>query len=165
MASATQHFKGFSIVQGDIKVNVSMARFEKQFERAQFALDSAVMTSMVPFMPMDTGTFVQTTRGMSASMAGTGQVIAAAPPMGRYLYEGKVMVDSQTGKGPRKIQMGPGGEYIFRFRKGAKLVATGRPLTYSTHAHPDATDHWFDAAKKRDLKKWVQTVKKIAGGD
>lgn len=159
----TQHFKGFSIAQGDISANVSLKRFEKQFEQAQFWLDSQVMADMVPFMPMQSGTFINVTRGMSAALAGTGTVIAAAPPMGRYLYEGKVMVDSETGKGPAKIPSGPD-EYILRFRKGAKLVPTDRPLKYSAHAHPDVKDHWFDEAKKINLEKWVNGVKQRAGG-
>ena len=163
MASRTQHFKGFSIVQGDIKANVSLARFEKQFEQAQFWLDSQVMTDMVPFMPMDTHTFINETRAKSASLAGTGLVCAGIGPMGRYLYEGKVMVDSETGKGPARIPTGPN-EYIYRFRAGSKLIPTNRPLKYSTHAHPNVTDHWFDAAKTAHLKDWVRGVKRIAGG-
>ncbi len=164
MASRTQHFRGFSVVQGDITVNVNFSRFEKQFEDAQKALDMAVMTSMIPFMPKQTGNFIDRTIIMSTSMAGTGIVVAAAPPMGRYLYEGKVMVDSETGKGPMKIPDGPGGAYVLRFRKGAELVATTRDLDYSKAANPDVTDHWFDAAKKKDLKAWVSLVKQKAGG-
>lgn len=163
MASRTQHFNGFSIVQGDIKANVSLARFEKQFQDAQKWLDEQVMNDMLPFMPMQTGMFIDITRGMSAALAGTGTVIAAAPPIGRYLYEGKVMVDSKTGRGPAKIPTGPNA-YILRFQKGARLVAIDKPLKYSTHAHPDVTDHWFDKAKQLHIKEWVENVKHIAGG-
>ena len=147
MASRTFHFKGFSFVQGDIKVKVNLSRFERQYRDAQFFLDSQVMTDMVPYMPHDTGTFINLTRAQSAALAGTGTVIAAAPPMGRFLYEGKVMVDPETGS-------------PFA-RKGAKKVETERPLTYS---NPKATPHWFDAAKKKHGKSWVKGVKRRAGG-
>lgn len=164
MASGIKHFKKFSIVQGNVKVDMDLSKLGKRFQDAQFALDSAIMTSMVPFMPMNEGNFVHLTEIISESLAGTGVVCAAAPPFGRYLYEGKVMVDSKTGKGPRKIPDGPGGGYVLRFRKRAKLVETKRPLNYSVHAHPNVTDHWFDAAKEQDLKKWVKTVKDKVGG-
>lgn len=163
--SNIKHFKDYSIVRGDIKLNIDMSRFNKQFQRAQYELDGNVMNSMIPFMPMQDGTFVNVTRAHSASLQGTGMVCAGFRPQGRYLYEEKVMVDSETGKGPAKIPTGPGaGDYIFRFRKDAKLVPTDRPLNYARDKHPKATGHWFDAAKRVDGKKWVKEAKKTAGG-
>lgn len=147
MASRTFHFPGFSIVSGDIKADVSLNRFEKQFQKAQFWLDGQVMNDMVPYMPHRDGTFVNLTRMRSAVLQGTGKVVAGAPPQGRFLYEGKVMVDPVTGS--------PWA------RKGAKKVVTERPLTYS---NPKATPHWFDAAKEAHSKAWVKGVKRIAGG-
>lgn len=159
----TVHFKSFSIVQGDIKINLNLDRFSKQFQEAQYELDGNVMNSMVPFMPDNNGLFIDVTKAASAAIQGSGNVYAAVGPFGRYLYEGKVMVDSKTGKGPAKIPTGPG-EYVLRFRKGAKLVATDRPLRFAKTHNPEATDHWFDPAKKKDLDKWVKQAKKTAGG-
>lgn len=163
MASRTFHFKKFSVVDGDIKIHIDLSRFDKQFQQAQYVLDGQVMNSMVPFMPMITGQFIDVTRAASAAIQGSGGVYAGVGPQARYLYEGNVMVDSETMKGPRKIRTGPG-EYVLRFRKGAKLVPTTRPLNYTKTAHPEATSHWFEPAKKRDLKSWVNSVKRIAGG-
>ena len=146
-----------------IDANIDLGRIEENIRKAQFALDSQVMTDMVPYMPMQTGNFITRTRAMSAAIAGSGKVVAAAPPMGRYLYMGKVMVDSETGKGPMRIEVSPG-EYIFRFRKGAKLVATDRDLKFSKAANPKVQKQWFDAAKRDHGKEWVKQVKKIAGG-
>ena len=146
-----------------IDANIDLGRIERNIEKAQFALDSQIMTDMLPYMPMQTGTFQNVTRAMSAAIAGSGKVVAAAPPMGRYLYMGKVMVDSETGKGPMRIEVSPG-EYIFRFRKGAKLVATDRDLKFSKAANPKAQKQWFDAAKRAHGKEWIKEVKKIAGG-
>ena len=139
-------------------MTLDLGRFEQQYSRAQYELDSMVMTSMIPFMPKDTGTFINVTQGMSQAIAGSGKVVAAAPPMGRFLYEGVKMVDSATGKGPMKTPWGP------RFRKGAKLKPTTERLQYSTHANPKATDHWFDAAKDAYGKTWVKKTKQLAGG-
>lgn len=134
----------------DGKMTLDLSRFEKQFQKAQFKLDSVVMTDMIPYMPMQTGTFINVTKAMSASLAGSGTVVAAAPPMGRFLYEGKVMVDPETNS--------PWA------RKGAKKVVTERDLQYNKNAHPNATDHWFEEAKKQHGNEWVAMVKDIAGG-
>ena len=134
----------------DIELDVDLSRFEKQYGEAQYALDSMVMTSMQPYMPHQTGTFINVTKAMSAAIAGSGTVVAAAPPMGRFLYEGKVMVDEQTGN--------PWA------RPGAKKIVTDRDLKYDTNHNPKVTDHWFDTAKKNHGKSWVKAVKNIAGG-
>ena len=133
-----------------IDANIDLGRIERNIEKAQYFLDSQVMTDMVPYMPMQTGNFIQRTRAMSAAIAGSGKVVAAAPPMGRFLYEGKVMVgvDSHS----------PFARY------GEKKVVTDRDLQYSTAAHPKVEKKWFDAAKRDHGKEWVKQVKKIAGG-
>ena len=49
-------------------------------------------------------------------------------------------------------------------RKGARKIITNKDLQYNKNAHPKATDHWFDAAKKEHGKEWIDYVKKVAGG-
>lgn len=137
----------YKVSKPDIEMRINLSRFEKQFEDAQYALDSMVMEDMVPYMPHQTGTFINVTRAMSAALAGSGKVVAAAPPMGRFLYEGKVMVDPVTGS--------PWA------RAGAKKIVTDRDLKYG---NPKATPHWFDTAKEKHGKSWIREVKKIAGG-
>lgn len=146
----TVHFKSFSIVQGDIKINLNLDRFSKQFQEAQYELDGNVMNSMEPFMPKNIGTFIATTKAASAAIRGSGWVYAAYGPFGRFLYEGKVMIGEESGSPWAK--------------KGEKKVVTDRPLRYTKTHNPEATDHWFDAAKKKDLDKWVKQAKKTAGG-
>lgn len=159
MSSKAKHFPSFSIVQGDVEIKVDMGRFEKQFQRAQYMLDSSIMNSMKPYMPHGAGMLVDNTVAQSGALAGTGVVIAAAPPYGRYLYEGKLMVDEKTGspwarKGAKKVLLG---KY-----SGKADVSERKPdLTYS---NPKAQPHWFDVAKAKDGKNWVDTVKRIAGG-
>ena len=133
-----------------LDMRLDLSRFDKQIEKAQYAMDSMVMTSMVPYMPMDTGTFINVTRGMSAAIAGSGKVVAAAPPMGQFLYEGKVMVGERT-------------RSAFA-AKGERKEVIEKPLNYSRHAHPNVTDHWFDTAKKNHGDVWIKKTKKLAGG-
>lgn len=146
MAHKIHHFEDISVSTDSVIAEVDMSRLENNFNRAQYELDSAVMTSMVPYMPRRSGQFINVTKAMSASMAGAGKVVAAAPPYGRFLYEGKVMIGEMS-RSPWA-------------KKGEKKVVTGRNLTYSGGGQA----HWFDAAKSADLNKWVDLVKKNAGG-
>ena len=134
----------------EIDMSIDLGRFEKQYCHAQYELDSMIMTSMIPYMPMQTGTFINVTRAMSSSIAGSGKVVAAAPPMGRFLYEGETMVGMKSRSAWAK--------------KGEKKEVNGKSLQYSRHAHPNATDHWFEKAKERDVDRWAAKAKKIAGG-
>ena len=143
------HYKYKSkVIDGEITLDLS--RFETQFKDAQFKLDSMVMRDMVEFMPMDTGQFINVTKSMSAAIAGSGIVVAAAPPFGRFLYEGEVM-EGVRSKSPWA-------------KKGEKKQVTGRQIQYTKTKHPDAQSHWFEPAKKKNLKKWVRVTKKTAGG-
>lgn len=131
----------------DIELEVDLSRFERQYEQAQFDLDNLVMTSMVPYMPMVDGVFIGVTRAMSASLAGSGTVVAAAPPFGRFLYEGKVMVGEES-RSPWA-------------KKGERKEVINKNLKYQ---RKDATDHWFETAKKNHLDEWLKKTKKTAGG-
>lgn len=134
----------------DIELEVDLSRFDKKYGEAQYELDSAVMLSMEKYMPKRDGVFINVTKSMSASIAGSGTVVAAAPPFGRFLYEGKVMVDPETNS--------PWA------RKGARKVVTDKNLNYDKSLNPDVTDHWFDAAKKNHLEEWLKKAKETAGG-
>lgn len=129
-----------------VHIHIDTSIYDGRVQDAQYWLDSQIMTDMVPLMPHQTGTFINVTRAQSAALAGTGKVVAAAPPMGRFLYEGKVMIDPETGS--------PWA------RPGAKKIVTDRPLRYS---NPSAVPHWFDAAKEKHLKEWVDGVKEKIG--
>ena len=108
------------------------------------------MTAMEKYMPMRTGVFINVTKAMSAAIAGSGTVVAAAPPFGRFLYEGKVMIDEETGS--------PWA------RKGAKKEVINKDLEYTKNRHPDVTSHWFNVAKANHIDEWGNNAKKTAGG-
>lgn len=156
---ATKHFPKWSMVDGDIKIKLNLSRFDKQYQKAQYGLDGDVMTSMVPFMPMQQGSFVDVTRGASAAVQGSGKVYAAYGPQGRFLYEGKTMVSEKTGSAWARL----GVQKVLVSQYSGKTNAKEN-LVYSKNAHPAAQAHWFDPAKERDGKMWVKNVKRTAGG-
>jgi len=157
--AATKHFPKWSMVDGGIKIKIDLSRFDKQYQKAQYGLDGDVMTSMLPFMPMQQGSFVNVTRGASAAIQGSGQVYAAYGPAGRFLYEGKTMVSEITGSTWARL----GVQKVLVSQYSGKTSAK-ESLVYNKTTHPDAQAHWFDAAKNKDGKTWVKNAKKTAGG-
>lgn len=143
-----------NLKRGDTRVKIDLSDLQKNKKKAQYLLDSQIMHDMTPYMPLVSGVFIQLTRTRSAALAGTGVVCAATTPYGRYLYYGKKMVDSQTGRGPRRMVM-PDGEVIYRYRKGATLTATNTPLHYS---NASARAEWYKVAKKKHIDEWTDLV-------
>lgn len=130
---------------------------QKRLPKAQYILDTQVMADMTPYMPMLTGTFRNVVMQESAAVAGSGKVCIYAGPSGRMLYYGKVMVDSVTGKGPRKITTSDG-EIIYRYQKGSKLIPSERSLVYS---NPQAESEWDKAAARDHYGEWLNLVKGV----
>lgn len=137
----------------DVKNNVDIHSLADTCSLAEKRLAFEVMRDTVPFVPALTGVFSNTARVI-------GNHIVYSGVMSRYLWEGKVMVDSETGKGARWL----GEEIGYRHRKGATLVPTSRNLTYSKSMHPQAQSHWFEASKAKNLNKWLKLAKKLIGG-
>lgn len=132
-----------TVIRAGATLKVDTSRLEKNLNKAQYSLDSRVMTDMIPLMPMQTGNFIQRTVAQSASIAGTGKVVAGAPPFGRFLYYGKVMV-GETSRSPWAMS-------------GEKKVVTDRNLRFS---RPEAKAFWFEEAKKRHKDEWIDLVRK-----
>lgn len=78
-------------------------------------------------------------------------------PYARYLYCGKAMVNSKTGKGPALI---PGVGY--RYKNGTILRPTSQPLKYTHTKNPNAGPEWDKtliahegAAMTADLQRFI----------
>lgn len=137
----------------EVDVDLDLTRLNRNVDDAQYALDGAIMEHMVNYMPMVTGDFVDLTVAKSESVRGTGIVYAAVGPSGRFLYEGKGMVDEETGstwarRDARKVLVSQ-----FSGKTRAK-----EDLTYSRTAHPRAQANWLEPTKKKYLKNWVSIV-------
>lgn len=137
-------FPDYHFDAGGVTIRIDMKRPNDNLRKAQIWLEQQVMNDMLPVMPLRTGSLQQRTRAMNTVMLGSGKVWAAAPPYGRFLYGGKVMVDPDTGS--------PWA------RKGAKKVLTDRNLNFS---RPGAVARWFAAIKPSKLPQWKAWVEKI----
>lgn len=88
--------------------------------------------------------------------------IEVAAPYALYMYYGKVMVNSKTGKGPAFI---PGVGY--RYRKGTVLKATERDLNYDLTKHPKAGPFWdrrMMASEAAQIAHDIQVYVNRSGG-
>ena len=123
---------------------------------AQMFHTQNILRHMMPYMPMETGMFAT-----KLTMVTSSTTITAHGPYARYLYYGKRMVNSKTGKGPRYI-LGVG----YRWPKGATLVPTDQPLNYTQTFHPLAGPFWdkrmVDAdgdVIAQELKDYIRSTK------
>ena len=147
------HFKKWSLVRGHVHVTMNLTAYGERLETAQWWLGNQVLQGCRALMPLRTGSLQD-----RSYVEDGGRRVVFPGPYARYLYMGAVMVNAKTGKGPRKIPVSRGGDFILRFPKGAKLKPTNRRLTYS---NPEAVDHWFDEAKARNLPYWLNGVENI----
>lgn len=148
----------FKIDKGIIdSIDINIADLERNLPKAQFRLDTAIVNSFMPYVPIKTGALRANIASRNAVLAGTGEVaVYTGTPYGRYLYYGVKMVDSVTGKGARRIPL-KDGSVIFRYKKGATLVPTTTPLKYS---EPEARPFWFDVAMQNYSDQWIEIVKR-----
>lgn len=117
-------------------------------ERAEKIIATQVMKDTEKYVPALTGS-------LSARTHLEGHQIVYPGPYARYLYYGKRMVDSQTGRGPFYIP-----EVGFRYHRGAVLVPTNEDLKFTKQMHPLATSHWFEVSKAANLEKWIRVAGK-----
>lgn len=116
--------------------------------KVEAVVATQVLKDTSPFVPALTGSLNQRSHV-------EGNRVIYAGPYARYLYYGKVMVDSKTGKGPAYIP-----DVGYRFRRGATLVPTDRNLVFTKAMHGQAQSHWFEASKAINMKKWERIAQK-----
>lgn len=107
--------------------------------KAEHILAQQVAKDTSPFVPALTGSLDQRTRVEGSNVIYPG-------PYARFLYNGKVMVDPNTGS-------------AFAPKGGTKVV-TDRNLVFNQTVHPQAQSHWFEASKAQNLEKWERVAEK-----
>ena len=133
------------------------AKLRQAGPRAAHALAAIIHKDTDPFVP-----------ALNLRLSGDSKVIdnkiIYPGPYARYLYNGKVMVDAATGKGPMKI-VGKDGSEIIRFRKGAKLKPTSKDLDIKRHKHKQAQSHWIEGSKAQNLDKWIKEAGELVADE
>lgn len=117
-------------------IKAKIAQAASKSEHA-VAVQAAKDTS--PFVPALTGDLDRRTRVDE-------NLIIYPGPQSRMLYNGKLMIDPNTGSAWAS--------------KGATKVTTDRNLVFTKAYHSEAQDHWFEASKAQNLEKWVRVAGK-----
>ena len=133
--------------------NIDPSMLSGRASRLEQALAIQILKDTVPFIPAMTLSLTNRSRAV-------GDKIIFPGPYARYLWHGKAMVNAATGKGPMKIP-----EVGYRWPRGAILAPPSRPLKISTAVHKDATSHWMDVSKARNMKKWEKMGAKLYADD
>lgn len=134
-----------------LKVSVDMSglnslsqELEKQSTRGEHIVAQQVAKDTSPFVPALTGSLDVRTRVEGSDVIYPG-------PYARFLYNGKLMVDPNTGS-----SYAP---------KGGTKVTTDRDLVFNKSVHPQAQAHWFEASKAQNMDKWRRVARKaVANG-
>lgn len=126
----------------------------KALDRAQDALDAQVWNDVQKYMPMDTGILKTQTNSINAYTRGRVYMYPPNSDYGHYLYEGRTMVDPNTGstyagKGVQKVYVA---DYV-----GEKATNASEYLTYSQQ---DAQAHWGEVAYRNHHDEWVKVVQR-----
>jgi hypothetical protein len=130
-------------------INVSFDRLARYMSASQRALDNQILTDMVDYIPMETGNLTRQTLAINRENVGSGELVLDATDYARYLYNGKLMVDPETGSAWARPQ--------------AIKVLTDQDLEYSKAAHGKAGSHWFERAKEERKRTWLKVARQAAG--
>ena len=122
----------------DVKVEINDAKLKARVDRANEILANEAMKDTDKFVPKLTGTLSGGTR------VSDGQIVYPGP-YARYLYHGKLMVDSKTGS-----------SYA---RKGSTKTLTGKSINVAK-SNPMAQPEWFEVSKGLNLEKWKRVFAK-----
>lgn len=107
--------------------------------RAAHAVAVQIQKDTEPFVPALTKSLVNRTKVIA------GQIIYPGP-YARFLYNGKLMIDPETGSAWAPY--------------GATKVVTGKDLDIKKSTHPQATSHWFEVSKAQNMDKWDRVAGK-----
>ena len=116
-----------------------LRRFEQRRNTAQIWLDSEILRSTEPFVPMDQGGLIGS--GVRGTVPGSGLIVYNSP-YAHYHYVGLVRV----GRAPKKL--------------------TNRKMNYSQlhQAGQERGSAWFDHSKKVNLAAWIAGVERAMKG-
>ncbi len=133
------------MIHFDVKTDLNPHILDIPCSKAEKAVANQAMVDTMKYVPFRTGSLRARTRLQNSTIVYPG-------PYARYLWYGKAMVDSTTGRGPFYIP-----EVGYRFRKGAVLMPTNRDLVFHT---PGTGPKWFETSKKRNMQKWLRVAER-----
>lgn len=136
---------------GNVDIKIDTSRIDKNVKEAQKLLNMQIAADCDPLIPFQQGALRNSVNYPEGIYGGE---IEWNTPYAHYQYEGIVY-------GPN-IPIYDGDGNLTGFFSPPKKNPTLRPLQYHTEG---TTDHWFEESKEKNLKSWVDLVKKTVGKD
>lgn len=127
-----------------VKIKTPKGFLDRASQKIETVVATQILKDTAPYVPMSGAA-----AGLSNRACVDGGAVVYPGPYARILYEGKVMVDPNTGS-----TYAP---------KGGTKVTTDRNLVFRQDHHGMATDHWFEASKAENESKWLRVARKAAG--
>lgn len=131
----------------DIQVDIPDSIITEPASRAEHIVALQAMKDTKPYVPFLTGSLSNRTQVKQKHLRDEtrveGDTIIYPGPYARYLYYGKLMVDTQTGSA------------WARPKTKKKLTDKNLVLAHDG-VDPQATSHWFEVSKAANIDKWVR---------
>lgn len=119
----------------NVKTDLDFGKYESRVERAQEILTNEVLKDTRQFVPFLNGVLANTAQASR-------NTITYSTPYARFLWQGLVMVDPETGS--------PWA------RPGATKVVTGKNLVFS---NGKARAKWIEPSKAANMATWQRVYK------
>lgn len=133
-----------------VKFSVDVKKFTNDMDKVgqRMARGSSAAAHILAFqMAKDTEPYVPAmTKSLSNRTLVLDDTVIYPGPYARFLYNGKLMIDPNTGSA-----WAP---------KGATKVVTGKDLDIKHAVHDKAQSHWFEASKAQNLPKWRNVARR-----
>lgn len=130
---------GLKVSTRFIGYDALLSSLSEESSKAEHAIAVEIERHTLPFVPALTGSLMARSRVID-------NMIVYPGPYAKMLYNGKLMIDPNTGSSWSK--------------KGATKVVTGKALEFNHSMNADAQSHWFEASKAQNLDKWLRFAKK-----
>ena len=131
-----------NMVYAELEFDLDLRDLDKRLDTAQETLINQIKEDTEKYVPAKSLDLTN-----SAHPENYNQELVYNRPYARFQYGGKVMTDERgrtwVGKGEKKP------------------IVTNQDLVYTKNIHPQARDHWFDAAEKRYKHEWIKKVKDV----
>ena len=127
---------------GAVDIDISFRKLKSNYDKAQRLLNMQVTADCDPYVPMRQGGLANSVRYPDGIEGG---VIEYDSPYAHYMYEGELYLAENGSSWAKKYE---------------KKYPSGKALNYSTYAHAQATDHWFEVAKREHKQDWIDLVRR-----
>lgn len=128
-----------SLIQTNVYMAIDTNMLKAPCTKAENILAIQIEKDTRQYVPARTGSLMQRTYV-------DGNTIVYPGPYARFLYNGKLMVDPNTGS-----PFAP---------KGGTKVVTDKDLVFSQAVNPQAQSHWFEASKAQNMDKWERVYRR-----